>query len=98
MKPLFTVHAGEFLVGCEIEHKFRNLHAWVPAKDTGVDFLVTDHNNKKTLPLQVKFSRDYLVIHMKDAVFHNKLRATGGGHLRESRSKILAPNIGYLFS
>jgi hypothetical protein len=26
LKPLFTVHAGEFLVGCEIERRFRDVN------------------------------------------------------------------------
>jgi hypothetical protein len=77
MKPLFTVHAGEFLVGCEIERQFPNVNLWVPAKDTGVDLLVSDGDNKATVSLQVKFSRDYLATHMKDEVFHTELRASG---------------------
>ena len=42
MRPLFTVHAGEFLVGEHIERTFPNLNVLVAAKDTGVDLLVTD--------------------------------------------------------
>jgi hypothetical protein len=68
VKPLFTVHAGEFLVAHEIESEFPRVNLWVPAKDTGVDLLVSDKSNKTTLSLQVKFSRDYLVTHMKDVV------------------------------
>jgi hypothetical protein len=60
MKTLFTIHAGEFLVGERIEILFKkSVNVWVPAKDTGIDLLVTDKANKKTLSLQVKFSRDY---------------------------------------
>jgi hypothetical protein len=70
MKPLFTVHAGEFLVGCEIERKFPNVNVWVPAKDIGVDLLVTNKENKKSISLQVKFSRDY-------PATHKELRASG---------------------
>jgi hypothetical protein len=77
LKPLFTVHAGEFLVGCEIEHNFRSVNVWIPAKDTGVDLLVSDKHNKTTASIQVKFSRDYLVTSMKDAIFHTEFRATG---------------------
>ena len=44
MRPIFTVHAGEFLVGEHIEKKFPELNVWIPSKDTGVDLLVT---NKK---------------------------------------------------
>ena len=77
MKPLFTVHAGEFLVDCEIERKFRHVNVWIPAKDTGIDLLVSNDDNTKTVSLQVKLSRDYLVTHMKDAAFHKELRACG---------------------
>jgi len=59
MRPLFTVHAGEFIVGEFIEQNFRNLNVWIPSKDTGIDFLITDQSNTRTLSLQVKLSRDY---------------------------------------
>jgi hypothetical protein len=77
MKPLFTIHAGELLVGHEIERQFRRVNVWVPAKDTGVDLLVSDNNNKTAVSLQVKFSRDYLATHMTDELFHMELRACG---------------------
>ena len=60
MKPLFTVHAGEFLVACKIERKFRHVNIWVPAKDTGIDLLITNSKNTKRVSLQVKFSRAYV--------------------------------------
>ena len=59
MKPLFTVHAGEYLVGEYIERTFPGWNVWLPSKDTGVDLLVTDRRNRKTVSLQVKFSKDY---------------------------------------
>ncbi len=59
MQPLFTVHAGEWLVGNKIEHDFRSLRLWIPSKDTGVDLLVTDEKMKRSVSLQVKMSRDY---------------------------------------
>lgn len=77
MKPLFTVHAGEFLVGETVERQFPKVNVWVPAKDTGVDLLISDAGNKRAVSLQVKFSRDYLATHMKDAIFHTELRASG---------------------
>ena len=46
MRPLFTVHAGEFLVGQHIEG-FKGKNVWVPTKDTGVDLLVTNSANTK---------------------------------------------------
>ena len=77
MKPIFTVHAGEFLVGCEIEPNFPNVDVWIPAKDTGIDLLVSNKDNTKTVSLQIKFSRDYLATNMEDPLFHRELRACG---------------------
>jgi len=62
MRPIFTIHAGEYLVASHIESSFRRLNVWVPSKDTGVDLLVTDRSNRKALSLQVKFSKDFLLI------------------------------------
>jgi hypothetical protein len=59
MKPLFTVHVGEYLVGAYIERTFPRWNVWLPSKDTGVDLLVTDTRNRKAVSLQVKFSKDY---------------------------------------
>ena len=39
MKSLFTVHAGEYLVGSHIERNFKRVNVWLPAKDTGVEQL-----------------------------------------------------------
>jgi hypothetical protein len=60
MRPIFTVHAGEFLVGQHIESNFRDAQVWVPTKDIGVDLLVTNQANTNATGLQVKFSRDFL--------------------------------------
>jgi len=79
MKPIFSVHAGEYLAGSHIEEKFRHVNLWVPAKDTGIDLLVSDRANRKTVSLQVKFSKDFLVAHMRrqSAEFQRTLRACG---------------------
>lgn len=62
MRTLFTIHAGEFLVGDYVEKKYRNVNVWIPGgKDTGVDVLVSDKQNKSIVSLQVKFSRDFMV-------------------------------------
>lgn len=37
MRPLFTLHAGEYLVGSYVEQKYPDLQIWVPATYTGVD-------------------------------------------------------------
>jgi len=59
MRLLFTVHAGEYLVGSHIEANFKGLNVWLPTKDSGIDLLVTDKRNKKAVSLQVKFSKDF---------------------------------------
>lgn len=59
MRPIFTVHAGEYLVGSHIEEKLKGLNVWIPAKDTGIDLLITDSKNENTISLQVKFSKDF---------------------------------------
>ena len=74
MKPLFTVHAGEYLVGAHIEKKYRKWRVWIPSKDTGIDLLVTDSKNKKTVSLQVKFSKDFnptgnKALHKKNRIY-----------------------------
>jgi hypothetical protein len=66
MRTLFTIHAGEFLVGEQIGTVFKkNVNVWIPAKDTGIDLLLTDKSNKKVVSLQVKFSRDYVDCHIE---------------------------------
>jgi hypothetical protein len=63
MRTLFTVHAGEFLVGSEIERRLRRANVWVPTKDTGVDLLVTNSRADRVVSLQIKYSRDYSMLH-----------------------------------
>ena len=92
MRPLFTVRAGEFLAGDYIGRKFRHVDVWVPAKDRGIDLLVTDSGCKKAVSLQVKFSRDFLVSD-RLAKFQKQLRACGWWSLR--RSKIDASPADY---
>jgi hypothetical protein len=82
MQPLFTLHAGEYLVGAHIEHHFKRTNVWVPVRDTGVDLLVSDPRNRATVSLQVKYSKDFLVTHMRtafhlEADFQRRLRACG---------------------
>ena len=63
MKPIFTVHEGEFLVGDHINRKLgRKYDVWVPTKDTGVDLLVTrKRRSGRAVGLQVKFSRSFSI-------------------------------------
>src|ERR1700682_4685767 len=60
MRPIFTIHAGEYLVATRIEEEFPHLRIWIPSSDTGIDLLVTDARQNKVASLQVKFSKDYL--------------------------------------
>lgn len=91
MRALFTIHAGEFVVGDYIERKFRRVNLWVPSKDTGTDLLVTDSKNEKAVSLQVKFSRDFLA-HMA-SIFQKPLRACGWWSL--NRDKIAKSKADY---
>ena len=59
MKPLFTIHAGEYLTGEYIEKKYPDWNVWIPSKDTGIDFLITNKENNKSVSIQVKFSKDW---------------------------------------
>src|SRR5713101_6816222 len=45
MKPLFTIHGGEYLVGSYIEQHFKRVNVWIPSRDKGADLLVTDRHN-----------------------------------------------------
>ncbi len=57
--PLFTIHAGEYLVGSRIEAQFPWARVWVPSRDTGVDLLVTDSSDRRrSVALQVKTSKN----------------------------------------
>jgi hypothetical protein len=84
MKPLFTLHAGEYLVGAFLEQTFKRANVWVPLRDTGVDLLVSDHRNRATVSLQVKFSKDFLVTHMAPE-FQQQLRACGWWSLNREK-------------
>jgi hypothetical protein len=59
MRPLFTIHAGEYLVGLYVQKSLK-LNAWIPAKDIGIDLLVTDSDNLRAVSLQVKYGKDFL--------------------------------------
>ena len=59
MTPIFTVHAGEYLVGTHLERMFRDCRVWIPSKDFGIDLLLTDRSCSRAISLQVKYSRDY---------------------------------------
>jgi hypothetical protein len=93
VKTLFTIHAGEYLVGNYLEKEYKkNVKVWIPSKDIGIDLLVTDSENKRSVSLQVKFSRDYLATN--DAPqFRPLLKATGWWTL--NRKKIAESKADY---
>ena len=51
MRPIFTIHAGEYLVGNFLETMFKEIEVWMPSKDTGTDLLIT---NKKCTEKQFR--------------------------------------------
>lgn len=75
MRPLFTIHGGEYLVGDYIERTYKNVRVWIPSSDTGIDLLVTDRRNRKAVSLQVKYSKDFLP--GQNMKFKQELRACG---------------------
>jgi hypothetical protein len=92
MRPIFTIHAGEFLVGEHIEKNFPELDVWIPAKDTGVDLLVTNSNLSKSVSIQVKMSRDYRPTHDTDDLSRKLL---AGGWLTLAHDKIKKSTAAY---
>lgn len=68
MRPIFTIHAGEYLVATEIEQSFPRLRVWIPSKDIGIDMLITDAQQNKIASLQIKFSKDYLATDKRSVV------------------------------
>ncbi|MBF0244400.1 MAG: hypothetical protein HQL31_03915 [Planctomycetes bacterium] len=85
MRPLFTIHAGEFIVGEFIEKTFPKLNVWIPSKDTGIDLLVTGKKKATPVSFQVKLSRSYMAPQAKDEFDRNLL---AGGWLSLSHDKI----------
>lgn len=91
MKVLFSVHAGEFLVGAKIEKEIHGVDVWLPSKDRGVDLLVTNPTNRKMVSVQVKMSRSYRDDY--DSRFRKYLKATSWWtpkleKIRESRADL----------
>ena len=86
MKPLFTVHAGEYLVGSHIEAEYPKWNVWIPSKDTGIDLLVTNGRGTKSVSLQVKFSKDFNPTH-RPILLQSKLMAAGWWTYQEKKIK-----------
>lgn len=77
MKSLFTIHAGEWLVGEKLEKRYADqISVWVPgSKDRGNDLLITNKAHDKFCTLQVKFSKSHLP-GQRDPL--QKIRRSGG--------------------
>jgi hypothetical protein len=86
MKPLFTIHAGEYLVGSQIEAHYPKWNVWIPSKDTGIDLLVTNAATTKAVSLQVKFSKDFNPTHHPHFL-RSKLKAGGWWTHQEKKIK-----------
>lgn len=91
MKPLFTIHEGEYLVGAHLEKRY-GLNVWVPTKDTGIDMLVSNETPKSCVSLQIKFSKDYSITHAKPKL-QNLLLCSGWWTL--NRKKIETSKADY---
>ena len=101
MKSLFTIHAGEYLVGSYIENNLKKkikgktqktFNVWLPAKDTGIDLLVSNYDNSKTVSLQVKFSKDFISNEWNE-ILRLGLKSCGWWTL--NRNKIKNSNANY---
>jgi hypothetical protein len=92
MRPLFTIHAGEYLVGLHIERRFKRYLVWVPSKDTGIDLLVTNPKSRRQASIQVKFSKDFLAPGSVPS-FQRGLRACGWWTLNRSKIKNSAADL-----
>lgn len=93
VNSLFTIHAGEYLLGNHLEKVYKDkVKVWIPSKDTGIDLLATNSENKKSVSLQVKFSRDYLATN-NSPEFRPLLKATSWWKL--NRERIADPEADY---
>jgi hypothetical protein len=81
---MFTIHAGEYLVGLHVQQRL-GFNVWVPAKDTGIDLLVTDRKNHHTVSLQAKYGKDFLP--GKSAVLRESLRCLSWFTLNRAKLK-----------
>jgi hypothetical protein len=68
-----------------IDRRFRRVNVWVSSRHTGVDLLLSDPQNRHALSLQVKFSKDWLVTHLK-AEFQRPLRACGWWSINQDKT------------
>jgi len=76
MRPIFTIHAGEYVFGEAFQKRFPKADLWVPAKDKGTDFLITEPSLSEPISVQVKMSKDYSKTQAIDSF--EKSRKAGG--------------------
>ena len=95
MRPVFTIHGGEYIFANEFGKRFPELDLWIPLDDDGIDFLITSKKNRKTLSIQVKFSRDYNLLQI-DTNIRTNLKSLWWFHL--NRSKLQNSKAGFLGS
>ncbi|OHD59411.1 MAG: hypothetical protein A2014_12790 [Spirochaetes bacterium GWF1_49_6] len=91
MKPIFSIHIGEYLVGNYLEKKFKKCNLWIPSKDTGIDFLMTNSDNTRNVSFQVKYSKDFLP--EMEAFHQDKLDACGWWTLNAEKIKNSSANF-----
>jgi hypothetical protein len=92
MTPIFTIHAGEYLVGTHLERTFQGCRVWIPSKDSGIDLLLTDESCSRAVSLQVKYSRDYTDSASADPRRHSVTRST---FITVKREKLVASPARY---
>lgn len=56
----------------------------MPSKDIGIDLLLTDKSNKKTISIQVKFSKDFNTTHVEENLRKN-IKGTGWWTLNKEK-------------
>lgn len=84
MKPIFTIHAGEYLVGAEIERICTDYEIWLPSRDVGVDLLLRHKKTGATKTVQVKFSKSWTETHANEQ-FRKHFRTQGWWSLNRSK-------------
>ncbi len=84
MRPVFTIHGGEYIFANEFGKRYPELDLWIPLDDDGIDFLITSKENRKTLSIQVKFSRDFNLLQINPNIRTN-LKSLGWFHLNRAK-------------
>lgn len=84
MKPIFSIHAGEYLVGSEIEKQCPDWEIWLPSRDVGTDLLIRHKSTKQTKSIQVKFSKSWTETHTR-VEFRKHFRTQGWWTLKKDK-------------